>query len=182
MNAVLRYGTIISILAIIVGGLTYFQGDRLREVSPAFWDVPQHFQNFHRENNRWHRLDATLKSQDLRRAEIHKIVQAICKEEIGLGEAARRVKALETERHLPPLRWPLVPKEKWPEELYACLLEQVAFELSDDPAKAALVKRLEKEMKEQFPLARIELPPSIEPKVKKAGNGGAVLIPIKSHD
>ena len=182
MNTVLRYGTIISILAIIVGGLTYFQGDRLREVSPAFWDVPQHFQNFHRENNRWHRLDATLKGQDLRRAEIHKIVQAICKEEIGLGEAARRVKALETERHLPPLRWPAVPQEKWPEQLYVCLLEHVAFELGDDAEKTALFQRLEKEMKEQFPSARIELPSSHGPKVRQAGNGVVVPSPIKSHE
>ena len=182
MNAVLRYGTIISILAIIVGGVTYLQGERLRQISPAFWDMPQHLENYQREQNRWRHLDEFMKSQDLRRAEIRKIVQAICKEEIGRGEAARRVKALETEGHLPPLRWPAVPEEKWPEQLYVCLLEHVVFELGDDAEKTALFQRLEKEMKEQFPSARIELPSSHEPKARQAGNGVVVPSPIKSHD
>src|SRR5262249_50579864 len=119
------------------------------------------------------------KALEIRRVRIRQIVQDLCKEEICLGEAARRVKDLEKE-NLPPLKWGHIPKEKWPMQLKVCLMEHVADVLSAEPKKAdKLLQKLEKEMKDEFGMIiRIERPE--QPKENKARKELSPMDPSKS--
>ena len=175
MIYLMRYSVILFSLLALLGGVAYFQPDLLSRFGIP--DAPRQLQNYFREKNRSTHLKEHHRALDERRAKIDRIVRALCKEEIGLCEAARRVKALEKE-NLPPLMWVEIPKEKWPERLHVCLIELVAEELSEKPEKAArLLPRLEKEVQDKFGVSiRIELP---KPEREKAWRGPPLPLPAK---
>jgi hypothetical protein len=179
MIYLLRSAMILLVFGVILGSLAYFQPGFLSQVRLNFWDAPGQLQRYNREIRRSGNLAEFKKGQDERRAEIQKIVEAVCKEEFGLCEAARRVKALETERHLPPLTWG-EPQEKWPELLYRSLLDQVADELGNQPEKAKrLLPQLAREMQDKFGLPQIALPSPQILKEEKADNRGAFPIRVE---
>src|ERR1700730_11408505 len=125
MNIVLRGFTIVSLLGLFLGWLVYLEPDILAKFKLNIWDGPRQLGNFNREKDRFNNLDDLKRKLAIRRGEFDRIVQAICKEEIGLVEAAVRVKALETVRKLPPLHWSLQPNETWEEKLHLWILERV---------------------------------------------------------
>ncbi|HMF16779.1 MAG TPA: hypothetical protein VKE98_06195 [Gemmataceae bacterium] len=178
MIYLLRYTMILLSILAVLGTVAYFQPDLLSRFGVP--DAPRQLQNYLREKNRSTHLKEHHRALDERRAKIGRIVQALCQEEIGLSEAARRVKALEKE-NLPPLIWAEIPPEKWPERLHVCLLELVADELSENPEKAArLLPRLEKEVQDKFGVSiRIELPEPEKSNLEKARAGPPVPLPAK---
>src|SRR5438552_6549743 len=151
MTALLLYSVILSGLLVILGALAFFQPGLLSQIRLAFWEGPGQVQDYARQTDAANQLMSFENRLKERRAKIHRIVRAVCDEEIGLGEATRRVLAIEREGNLPPLRLPELPKEEWREQLHLCLIEQVALELSAEPEKAAhLLPRLKKEIHDLF--------------------------------
>src|SRR5260370_25949825 len=146
MSYVLRFGTIVSLVGLFLCGLAYLKPDILADVSLNICDGPRQLGHLHREKNRSKYIEDLKRKIAVRRAEVHQILQALCREEIGLGEAAVRVKALETDENLPPLLGPLRPDETWKEKLNLWIVEGVRDELANDPEGAGrLLRRLERE-------------------------------------
>jgi hypothetical protein len=171
MSYLLRSAIILSGLILILGSLAYFQPGLFSQLGVSFWDGPRQLQDYCREEKRSRTLEDLQKRMVERRAEMNRIVEALCREEFGLAEAANRIHALETERNLPPLRWG-EPKEKWPELLYQCLIEQAAVDLAAEPEKAKrILPRLVKEAEDKYGVMQLELPLATEQNWGKANPG-----------
>ena len=181
MSSLVRYSMILSVFALILGSLALIQPKWLGEFGQFFWEAPRYAQSYRHEKNRSHHLGEYQKALEERRAEIRKIVEAISNEKIAICEAALRVQALHKDRHLPDLRWPDLPKEKWQEQLHLCLIEQVAFEVGNETEKGRhLLERLKKEILARFPLARVEFPfPKAQSKDRVVNN--PVGVPLKKE-
>src|SRR5713101_3299706 len=88
MSYVLRFGAIVSLVGLFLCGLAYLKPDILADVRLNIWDGPRQLGHLNREKNRSRYIEALKRKIAVRRAEVHRILQALCREEIGLGEAA----------------------------------------------------------------------------------------------